>query len=100
MTHHAEAKRAAMLAAPRHRIEMTLKIGVDTADALINELHGIADRLDREGCDAPRNIATGFPGGSWHLEINHDPAMTGELFREALEEWMKSERLRKRAAAR
>lgn len=84
---------------PNHRIDLTLTLGVNTPDDLVAELHGIADRLDREGCDRPRNITSGWPGGSCHLEIKHDPTMTHERFVRELMDWAQERRAEKKGGA-
>jgi len=41
---------------PRHRHEMTLRLGVDTPDDLCRKMHFLADDLEREGLDEEREV--------------------------------------------
>ncbi len=85
---------------PRHRHEMTLELGANTLDDLTFELRDIADRLEREQQDGPREITSGSSTAGYHLRIDHDPTMTPERFRDELAAWAEQERAHRQQEVR
>ncbi len=78
-------------ALPRHRHEMTLRLGANTLADLCQQLRVIANDLEHDDRDEARQIMS---FGGWYLVIEHDPTMTPERYDTELSEWAAARRAR------
>ncbi|WP_020580178.1 hypothetical protein [Actinopolymorpha alba] len=80
---------------PHRRHRLTLDLEADTLDELWHEMHAIADRLDREQREHAEITSGGYASG-YHLRLQTDPAVTGDLYHASLAEWSKKDRAARR----
>ena len=71
---------------PHRRHHLTLDLEADDRAELVNQMHHIADQIEREGRDTADIDSGGWASGH-RLRITTDPDMTGDRFQELLAEW-------------
>lgn len=73
---------------PRRRIEVEIRIGADSWDAVRRTLKSIAFDVATQEAGG-RNITSGCTGSSYTLTATEDPNITHDSYFEAAMEWIR-----------
>ncbi len=86
----ARLKSSASDAPPHHTFELTLKVGSCDWERVVQMVQELADHVADHG-PACNRCGAG-PGIGYSVEIDHDPSVTEETYRAALDAWCKQRR--------
>jgi hypothetical protein len=73
-------------APPKRRLTLTLNLQADDMDEMARALRQIALDFDMKPDEYRRSTSGGWASG-YDLKVDVDPEMTGDLYRERLDEW-------------
>lgn len=74
---------------PRRKYELDLRIHGDTWEDIVRELQDLAQHAKSRGPECS-SVSIGSSSG-YIITVRHDPNMTGDLYQQQLEEYLKSE---------
>lgn len=79
-------------AAPRRRIEATLRISADSWDDLARALHQLRTEIATDGCLSKSSVSGGYASG-WIVETSEDESITHESWAASLDTYLREKGL-------